>query len=128
MKYKISLLINVLFVLAIATYLANHYFFQSLNWELISAAKSPNGHFLVHHYRSNSEDGHAPYGDNFVISSWRSFPQPHNPETFYASYCGANSNFQWASNNEIIINCSNAEEPTYTQASIVHGIKITVQN
>ncbi len=128
MKFKISIIINILFALALGLYFANNYIFHNLDWVLVSSAKSPNGNFIVNHYQSQSERGHAPYGDNFVISSWQSFPSAHNFETFFAGYCGSDASFKWLSDEEILINCSQTNDPSKTKTSMVNGIKVTVIN
>lgn len=99
-----------------------------MDWEFVSSATSPDGAFTIKHYQSRTEAGHAPYGDNLVIESWKSFPYPKASETFFAGYCGQDLEFKWSSNEEIIIKCQKhpTQDPIRTQAIVVHGIKVEV--
>lgn len=124
MKLKITIL--VLILISVSGFILGKRFLFDLDWELISSAKSPNGSFNIKYYRSKSEGGHAPYGDNLVIESWKSFPNPRQGETFFASYCDNSLSYKWVGNGKIVINCKPGNEPHRTQAITVHGIKVEV--
>lgn len=97
-----------------------------MDWELISTAPSTDREYTIKYYRSLSEAGHAPYGDNLVIESWSSFPYPKESETFFAGYCGKSFEYHWENNKKIIIKCPTSQDPIRTQAIVVHGIKVEV--
>ncbi len=126
MSSKFLTIINCLFILLVALFFVGRYFLFSMDWELVNKYKSPNGAFTVKHYRSGTEGGHAPYGDNFIIESWKSFPTPKSGETFFAGYCEPPVNFNWEGNEKILIHCKSTGDATRTQASIVHGIRVEV--
>lgn len=98
-----------------------------MDWELISSAKSTNNLFTIKHYRSRSEAGHAPYGDNLIIESSRSFPWPKTGETFFAGYCKDKLIFKWENSEKIIIICKTTSDPIRTQALKVYGIMVEVK-
>lgn len=123
--------IAVLGFVAVMVALVALYFYGSramyqIDWERMSSAKSPNGKYTVVYYRSNSEAGHAPYGDHLVIESWKSFPSAHSGETFFAGYCGNEFDFEWVGNEKIKISCptANEENAIRTRAILVHGISV----
>lgn len=123
-KYVAISIATLIVILAIFFY-GKQFLFQ-MDWELISTATSPDGAFTIKHYQSRSEAGHAPYGDNLVIESWKSFPMPKSSETFFAGYCGQKLQYYWAGNEKIIIHCPASNDPIRTQAVVVHGIKVEV--
>ena len=129
MKHRKSVILILLAIL-IAAFFYGKYLMFKLDWALISSATSPNGAYTIKHYSSQSEAGHAPYGDNLVIESWKSFPTPKSGETFFAGHCGKDFYFKWESNEKIIIQCPNVtpQDLIRTQAVIVHGIKVEVIN
>lgn len=126
MKSKqLAIIISSLLMLIAIFFYGKHMLFK-MDWEFISSATSPNGAFKIKHYQSRTEAGHAPYGDNLVIESWKSFPYPKTSETFFAGYCGQKLEFKWESNKKIIIKCPTSQGPFRTQAIVVHGIKVEV--
>ena len=126
MKGKnVAIFISTL-ILILAIFFYGKQFLFHMDWELISTATSPDGAFTIKHYQSRSEAGHAPYGDNLVIESWKSFPMPKSRETFFAGYCGQKLRYFWAGNERIIIHCPASKGPIRTQAVVVHGIKVEV--
>ena len=128
MKSKKQAIIVALLLVLVAFYFYGKHFLFQMDWKLVSSATSPNGTFTIKYYQSRTEAGHAPYGDNLVIESWESFPNPKAGETFFAGYCGKDFSFKWESDEKIIIRCPNVtpEDPIRTQAIIVHGIKVEV--
>lgn len=121
--------IGVLVLAALlALYLYGQKFLFQLDWEKIRSAESPSGEYAVVYYRSKSEAGHAPYGDNLVIKSWKSFPYAKSGETFFAGYCGTGLDFEWIGNDKIKISCPSLNEDgaIRTRASFVHGIAVEV--
>lgn len=117
-----------LVVVLIALYFYGKRFLFQMDWELISSAASPDGAYTIKYYQSKSEAGHAPYGDNLVIESWKAFPSPKSGETFFAGYCGSGFKYEWTSNEKIRISCPNvtAQDPIRTQTIVVHGINVEV--
>jgi len=94
------------FIVALmALFLYGKHFLFKMDWEYISSATLPDGAFTIKHYQSRSEAGHAPYGDNLVIESWKSFPASKSGETFFAGYCGKEFMYKWDGNEKIIIRC-----------------------
>ena len=128
MKSKKQAIIIALLAVLIALYIYGKHFLFKMDWKLISSAPSPNGAFTIKYYQSRTEAGHAPYGDNLVIESWKSFPNPNAGETFFAGYCGKDFSFKWEGNEKIVIYCPNVtpEDPIRTQAIVVHGIGVEV--
>lgn len=126
-KKTLAIIVTLLVVLIALYFYGKHFLFQR-DWKFISCATSPDGAFTIKYYQSQTEAGHAPYGDNLVIESWRSFPNPKRGETFFAGYCGNDFSFKWEGNEKIIIRCPNVtrQDPILTQAIIVHGIKVEV--
>ena len=122
---KLAIIITSVTVILALYFYGKHFMFK-MDWEYISSATSPDGAFTIKYYQSQSESGHAPYGDNLVIESWRSFPYPKQGETFFAGYCGQNLEFKWEGNKKIIIRCPVHQDPIRTQAIIVHGINVEV--
>lgn len=124
---KLAIIITLLVALIALFVYGKHFLFQ-MDWKLISSATSPDGAFTIKYYQSRTEAGHAPYGDNLVIESWRSFPNQKSGETFFAGYCGKEFSFKWAGNEKIVIRCPNVtpQDPIRTQTIIVHGIKVEV--
>ncbi|MEW8680736.1 MAG: hypothetical protein AB2536_02420 [Candidatus Thiodiazotropha endolucinida] len=128
MKSKnLAIFITLLVVLIAIFFYGKHFLFQ-MDWNLISSATSPDGSLTIRHFQSHTEAGHAPYGDNLVIESWRSFPDPKAGETFFAGYCGKELSFKWEGNEKIVIRCPNitSQDPIRTQAIIVHGVTVEV--
>ena len=125
-KHKILAIIIALLVVLIALFFYGKHFLFKMDWALLSSASSPNGAFTIKHYQSRTEAGHAPYGDNLVIASVRSFPTSNSAETFFAGYCGKDFSFKWQGNEKIIIHCPNvtSHDPIRTHAIIVYGIKV----
>ena len=126
-RTKSAVVIALVVVLA-ALYLYGKRFFFQMDWEYISSSTSPDGAYTIKHYRSKSEAGHAPYGDNLVIESWTAFPSPKSGETFFAGYCGSDFKYEWNGNEKIHITCPSVTEqdPIRTQAIVVHGINVEV--
>ena len=124
----VVIVVAALVVLVSLVYFGRHYLFQ-MDWKFIASATSPDEVFTIKYYQSRSEAGHAPYGDNLVIESWKSFPNPKNGETFFAGYCGDDFSFKWDGSENIIIRCPNvtSQDPIRTQAIVVHGIKVEVE-
>ena len=124
---KLAIIITLLVVLIALFFYAKHLLFQ-MDWHLISTATSPDGVFTIKYYQSRTEAGHAPYGDNLVIESWKSFPNQKEGETFFAGYCGKEFSFKWEGNEKIVIRCPNVtlQDPIRTQVIVVHGIKVEV--
>lgn len=116
------------FFLIVALYVYGMHIFFKPDWELVSSTASPDGAFTIKHYRSNTEAGHAPYGDNLIIESWRSFPTAKSGEKFFAGYCGNDFMYEWQSNEKTKIRCPKVTEqgPIRTQAIVVHGINVEV--
>ncbi len=126
MKGKVPLILCVVLLALVAAYMSGKHFLYQSDWTLISSAQSPNGEFTIKYYQSRSEAGHAPYGDNLIIESWRSFPRPKSGETFFAGYCEEHVKFKWVSNEKIVVECKTKIDPIRTKVSVVHGIKVEV--
>ena len=126
MKWGTLTVIAILLLLVVVTHFFGKHLLSQVDLELVSSADSPNGLFSIKHYRSRSETGHAPYGDNLIIESSRSFPSGKTGETFFAGYCEEPLEFEWAGDERIIIKCKTSSDPIRTQAIVVHGIKVEV--
>jgi hypothetical protein len=126
-RTKLAVVIASVVVLVALYFYGKRLIFQT-DWEYISSATSPDGAYTIKHYQSKSEAGHAPYGDNLVMESWRAFPSPNPGETFFAGYCGSDFKYEWGSNEKIRISCPSVTEqdPIRTQAIVVHGINVEV--
>ena len=124
---KFVIVMAVVLVL-VAIYFHWRHFLFKLDWEYASSETSPGGMFTITHFRSRTEAGHAPYGDNLIIESWKSFPKPKSGETFFAGYCGNEFMYKWEGDKKIKIHCPGVteREPIRTQAIVVHGINVEV--
>lgn len=108
-------------------FLAAAYFVSIFhNWKTIAVYESPNGRLALYHMQSTSEAGHAPYGDNFVLSpSWIPGGR-HIGVTILAAYCRGESNVEWSHHEKIDIGCVKSGEPLVTYVKKYKGIEVSV--
>lgn len=103
------------------------YLLTGTEYSLKSKKISPLGRNTIYELQSNSEQGHAPYGQHLVLSSWMPVRSPDDGYVVFAGYCNQKFEYTWESEREVSIKCkSNEKDHTKTKAELVRGIKFRV--
>ena len=77
-----------------------------IDWNTVAEYESPDGRHVLYHMQSTSEAGHAPYDDNFVLSTaWHPFGR-YWGATVMAGYCEGDTKVSWLDNNKLVIQCA----------------------
>ena len=119
-------LIIILFLILAGTLVVKIYL-PSLSYSIDSNKVSPNGHFSVTEFYSNSEGGHAPYGQHLVLSREKIIRHPDEGHLIFAGYC-SKLNYEWNQVNNITISCHSRENAQImAQSVMVYGIEIDLQ-
>jgi hypothetical protein len=107
--------------------IASH-FLAGTGYFLVSQLSSPNGKLTIHEFLSNDDStGHAPYGQNLVLSRHSNLRNPENGHVIFAGYCKRPLQYEWVGDQEVIIRCTrkSSKDATKTLASLAVGIKVS---
>ncbi len=127
LKSKITI---ALLILLIACYIGLKllsYFFEGMDYQVVSSKGSENKKFIVTELLSMSEGGHAPYGTQLILSgeAVNSSKQGH---TIFAGYCKKVS-YHWVSNSELSVSCKESEKDAIKSlSSKAFGVEVKLQN
>ncbi|WP_156107688.1 hypothetical protein [Alcanivorax nanhaiticus] len=122
MKVYLAATIVLAFLLLAAAYSVSIF----LNWKTVAVYESPNSRLALYHMQSTSEVGHAPYGDNFVLSpSWMPGGR-YLGVTILAAYCRGGSGVKWNRHEKIYIGCVKSGELPVTYVRRYKGIEVSV--
>jgi len=99
----------------------------SLDYEKQSSKTSPNGNSELTLFQSQSEAGHAPYGEHLVLHSTRKVLNPDKGHVIFAGYCESGLDYSWKSDKEIVVKCApSGKVPILTSSTIAYGVSIEV--
>lgn len=94
---------------------------------LVSSKVSPNGQYTVFEFESTSEGGHAPYGQELVLTNKKNIKSPEDGYIIFAGYCNRPMTYSWKSNNAIQVVCESNEKITIrTKSDKAFDINIEV--
>lgn len=126
MKSKIAITVLSLLILGYVSFRVLIYFFDGIDYKILSSKRSPDANYLITEFQSMSEGSHAPYGKHLVLS-WGPVNKPDKGHVIFAGYCNTLT-YSWASEKEITVECNSTEKDNIKSISTAaYGIEINYQ-
>lgn len=126
MKRRSTIIITVIVAYALlAGVVWSYRALRDSSYRFISSQRAPNGNLTLFEFRSESDAGHAPYGEYLVLSSEEHLTNPMAGYIVFAGYCNPGLEFSWLSDAAVRVQCNTTEpHPVRTLASKAGGVDV----